>query len=156
MEKTRFPDDFKEFLKLLEENEVRYLLIGGYAVSIHGYARTTLDMDIWIGMDDENARRMVDVMASFGFSRDELNPEIFLDERCLIRMGLPPLRLEVLTMIDGIEFSPAYERRVEPRVDDLRIKVISLEDLRTNKKASGRNKDLADLDHLPGARDAST
>ena len=149
MGKTQFPEDFKEFLKLLEENEVRYLLIGGYAVGVHGYARTTLDMDIWIGMDDDNARRMVEVMASFGFSRDELNPEIFLDERCLIRMGLPPIRLEVLTTIDGVEFSPSYERRIERQIDDLLIKVIGLEDLRTNKQASGRNKDLADLDHLP-------
>lgn len=151
MGRTQFPEDFKEFLRLLEENEVRYLLIGGYAVGIHGYARTTLDMDIWIGMDDDNAHRMVEVMASFGFSRDELNPEVFLDERCLIRMGLPPLRLEVLTSIDGVEFGPSFARRVERMIDEIPVKVIGLEDLRKNKKASGRNKDLADLDHLPEA-----
>lgn len=151
MDETQFPDDFRDFLRLLGENEVKYLLIGGYAVGFHGYPRATLDMDIWVGMTPGNAEKMVDVMASFGFDAEQLSPEIFLDPRCLVRMGAPPLRLEVLTTIDGVEFETCYRRRVDRRVDGVRITIIGLEDLRRNKKASGRHKDLADLEHLPAA-----
>lgn len=148
MDEMRFPDDFREFLRLLEEHDVEYLLIGGYAVGLHGYPRATHDMDIWLAMDPDNARKLVHVMTAFGFSSD-LSPDIFLDERCLIRLGVPPLRLELLTSIDGVEFETAYKRRVEREVSGIRIRLISLEDLRKNKRASGRHKDLADLEQLP-------
>lgn len=151
MEETQFPEDFRDFLRLLEENEVEYLLIGGYAVGFHGYPRATLDMDIWVRMTPENADKMVDVMASFGFDAEQLSPEIFLDARCLVRMGVPPLRLELLTTIDGVEFETCYRRCVDRIVDGVRVTVIGLEDLRRNKKASGRHKDLADLEYLPAA-----
>lgn len=144
------PPDFRDFLKLLNANEVEYLLIGGYAVTYHGYPRSTYDMDIWIGINEANATKMVKVMEGFGFS-GEVSSSIFLSERCLLRMGVPPVRLEVLTSIDGVDFETCYQQRVVDVVDNVEISIIGLTDLRTNKAASGRLKDLNDLENLPAS-----
>ncbi len=96
------PQDFKEFLKLLNEKEIKYLLIGGYAVGYHGYPLATNDMDIWIAIDLKNAERMVKVLQEFGFNLPELNPQLFLKENAIIRMGIPPMRLEITTGISGV------------------------------------------------------
>src|ERR1035437_9666181 len=93
------PSDFKEFLKLLNDKEVRYLLIGGYAVGYHGYPRATSDMDIWIDLHPDNAVRVVTALQEFGFNLPELKPEIFSKENAIIRMGIPPMRLEISTGI---------------------------------------------------------
>lgn len=96
MENTHLPPDFKDFLNLLNENEVRYLLVGGYAVGFHGYPRATADMDLWIPVDPSTAERMVKVMMAFGFEEGTVPPEVFLNKKGLIRMGVSPLRLEIL------------------------------------------------------------
>lgn len=153
MEKMQLAPDFKEFLRLLNENEVRYLLIGGYAVGFHGYPRATADIDIWISVDPDTAKKMVDVMKGFGFAEGTITRDAFLDEKGLIRMGIPPLRLEVLMQIEGVEFQDCYERRLDGVIDGVEVKVIGLMDLRTNKKASGRLKDLSDLEYLPSDKD---
>ncbi len=149
MENTHLPQDFKDFLKLLNENEVRYLLIGGYAVGYHGYPRATADMDVWIAVDPDTAERMVKVMMGFGFEEGAVTRDVFLDKKGLIRMGVPPLRLEILMGISGADFDDCYEKRVNDVIDGVDVKLISLMDLRLNKKASGRLKDLNDLEHLP-------
>ena len=149
MENTHLPRDFKDFLKLLNENDVRYLLIGGYAVGYYGYPRATADMDVWIAVDANTAKRMVKVMTSFGFEEGAVSHDVFLNQRGLIRMGVPPLRLEILMGISGVEFDDCYERRIDDVVDGVDVKLISLMDLRLNKEASGRLKDLNDLEHLP-------
>lgn len=149
MANTQLPPDFKEFLNLLNKNEVRYLLIGGYAVGYHGYPRATADMDVWLPIDSGTAERMVNVMLGFGFEEGSFNRDIFLNEKGLIRMGVPPLRLEILMRIAGVDFDDCYERRVEGVIDGIGVKLISLIDLRQNKKAAGRLKDLSDLEHLP-------
>jgi hypothetical protein len=143
------PLDFKEFLKLLNEKAVRYLLIGGYAVGYHGYPRATNDMDIWIALQPENAERVVEALREFGFDLPELRPELFLNEKAIIRMGSPPMRLEITTSISGVEFDECYESRVIDMLDDIQVSVIDLKHLKINKKASGRLKDLADLENLP-------
>ena len=143
------PLDFKEFLKLLNEKEVRYLLIGGYAVGYHGYPRATNDMDVWIALHPENAERMVSALREFGFDLPELRPEIFLNEKTIIRMGTPPMRLEISTEISGVEFDECYEDRVVDLMDGIQVNIIDLKHLKINKKASGRLKDLADLENLP-------
>ncbi len=149
MANTHLPPDFKDFLTLLNENEVRYLLIGGYAVGYHGYPRATADMDVWISVDPSTAERMVKVMIGFGFEDGAVSPDVFLNKKGLIRMGIPPLRLEVLMQIEGVDFDECYGRRVRGVVDGLEVNLISLMDLRRNKKAAGRLKDLSDLEHLP-------
>ncbi len=148
MATTPLPPDFSEFLRLLNENEVRYLLVGGYAVGYHGYVRATADMDIWTARDDENAHRIVDTLREFGFGFEAISPELFLEEERVIRMGVPPVRIEILTSISGVDFDECYEERVIEQWDDVQINVISLSKLKTNKRASGRLKDLSDLDYL--------
>ncbi|WP_325309166.1 DUF6036 family nucleotidyltransferase [Longimicrobium sp.] len=145
----RLPQDFKEFLRLLRSHGVRYLLVGGYAVTYHGYPRATGDLDVWVAIDPQNAQRIVDALRDFGFDTPELSPALFLQDGKMVRMGNVPLRIEVLTVISGVEFDECYAGRVEDELDGVKVSLISLRDLKTNKKASGRNKDLADLENLP-------
>jgi hypothetical protein len=143
------PEDFKEFLRLLNANKVEYLLIGGYAVGYYGYARATADMDVWIAPGVENAARTVSALREFGFDVPELSEELLLEPDNILRMGIPPFRLEVLSSISGVSFSECYAERVVDIIDDVDVPIISLLHLRINKKASGRLKDLTDLEHLP-------
>jgi hypothetical protein len=143
------PFDFKEFLKLLNENEVRYLLIGGYAVGYHGYPRATNNMDIWIALHPDNAGRVVKALEEFGFNLPELNPKLFLKKNAIIRMGLPPMRLEISTGISGVDFEECYASRIMDNIDGMQVSIIDLQHLKINKKAAGRLKDLADLENLP-------
>jgi hypothetical protein len=143
------PPDFKEFLKLLNEKSVRYLLIGGYAVGYHGYPRATNDMDIWIAVDPNNAGRVIAVLMEFGFDLPELTPDLFLQENKIIRMGNPPMRIEITTGISGVEFEECYISRVKAILAGIEVNIIDLPHLKVNKKAAGRLKDLADLENLP-------
>ncbi len=142
------PNDFKEFLKLLRDHGVKYLLIGGYAVGVHGYVRNTNDIDFWVAMDPDNADRVVRVFKEFGFDVPELSTDLFLKPDQIVRMGIEPVRIEVTTTISGVEFDECYPGRVETTLDGLTVNVINLRDLRINKQASGRAKDLADLESL--------
>jgi hypothetical protein len=143
------PDDFKEFLRLLTDAKVEYLLIGGYAVAYHGYPRTTADMDIWVAVSPENAMKLVTVFQRFGMQDSKLTPSLFQDRGKIIRMGVPPMRIEVLTEIDGVRFADCYAARVTTQIDGQVVQLISREHLRINKRASGRHKDLDDLENLP-------
>jgi hypothetical protein len=138
--------DFKEFLRLLNSNKVEYLLIGGYAVGYYGYPRPTGDMDIWVGVNRANAERVVNALSEFGFS---CQPELLLEENRVIRMGVPPFRIEVLTTIDGVTFPDCYSKRLEVLIDGVETNLIDLAQLKVNKKASGRSKDITDLENLP-------
>jgi len=143
------PPDFKEFLKLLKEHNVRYLLIGGYAVGYHGYARATEDMDIWVAIHPDNAQNLVSALRAFGFDDPNLKPELFLQKPKIIRMGFPPMRLEITTSISGVEFDECYQARIVDDLDGVEVNLIDLENLKKNKKASGRTKDIADVEKLP-------
>ena len=142
-------EDFKEFLTLLNENGVEYLLIGGYAVGYYGYPRTTADIDVWIAIQSDNARKMVTVFNRFGLQGTEVNMELFQNPGNIVRMGLPPVRIEVLNEIDGVEFAECFLRCKSVDIDGVPVNLISLADLRCNKKAAGRHKDLDDIEHLP-------
>jgi hypothetical protein len=144
----KLPGDFKEFLSLLRSHGVDYLLIGGYAVAFYGYPRATGDMDIWIAVSPENADRVVETVREFGFDTPDLAPSLFLHEKGVVRMGYPPLRIEILTNISGVSFDECYARRVDAVIDGVEVSVISRADLKTNKQASGRYKDLMDLEFL--------
>ena len=142
------PPDFKEFLRLLNSHGVEYLLVGGYAVAFHGYPRATADMGIWIARTEANAERVTDVLREFGFETEQLFPSLFVEKDKLVRMGVPPLRIELLTDVSGVSFEDCYGRRVIADMDGVEVSLIGLDDLRANKKASGRYKDLEDLRHL--------
>ena len=107
MDAPLLTDDFKEFLTLLNANRVDYLLVGGYAVGLHGYRRATVDLDVWVGPTPENAERVVQALRSFGFDMPALNAQLFLDRRSIVRFGTPPFRIEIMTAIDGVEFQAA-------------------------------------------------
>jgi hypothetical protein len=130
----------------LNSREVEYLVVGGYAVNYYGYARATADLDVWIGITPENAEAAASVVRAFGFS--QVQAAAFLEPGKVIRMGVPPVRLEILTTISGVEFADCYARRLEAELDGVRVNFILLDDLRRNKRASGRLKDLLDLDRL--------
>ena len=145
----QLPQDFKEFLKLLNSNNIKYLLIGGYAVGYHGYPRATVAMDIWISIDVENVKKIIKVINEFGFNDPQLTSETFLTQKKVVRMGVPPIRLEILSEIDGIDFEESYQKKIIDFIDEVEINIIDLESLKINKKASGRLKDLSDLEYLP-------
>jgi hypothetical protein len=144
----RLPRDFKDFLKLLNKNNVKYLLIGGYAVSIFGYVRATKDMDIWVSDDPINKKRLKKAFQKFGFLPDSLPIELFSRPGQILRMGIPPMRIEVVTAISGVNFKKCYKARKREIIDGLTINVISLPYLLINKKASGRPQDIADYKRL--------
>ena len=148
MATVHLPPDFKEFLQLLNSRQVEYLLIGGYAVGYYGYPRATADMDIWIALRPENAVKVVKVLQDFGFGVKELTPDLFLKEEQIIRMGMPPVRIEILTTISGVSFEECYAARQVDVLDGVEVNLISLDHLKVNKKASGRYKDLNDLENL--------
>lgn len=143
------PPDFKEFLKLLNARQVEYLLIGGYAVGYYGYPRPTGDMDIWISASPENAKKIVAALQEFASASLELSVDLFLKENSIVRMGIPPFRLEVITSISGVSFEECYNERVIATIDETEVSIISLRHLKINKQASGRFKDLNDLENLP-------
>ena len=114
----QLPPDFKEFLRLLNSNQVEYLVVGGYAVGYHGYSRATADLDIWIATGHENASKIVSVLRQFGFAVPDLSPTLFLEEDRVIRMGVPPIRIDVLTSISGVGFAECYAEREVAFLDD--------------------------------------
>lgn len=142
------PSDFQDFLKLLNAHGVEYLVIGGYAVIYHGYPRATQDLDIWIAIHPENAERVISVLEEFGFGSAELTPEMFLKDSTIVRMGLPPIRIEITTRISGVDFQSSFQERIVEELDGIPVNIINLKDLLVNKKASGRYKDLNDVENL--------
>ena len=139
--------DFKEFFQSLIEREVRFLVIGGYAVAWHGRPRNTEDLDIWVERSPENAAKLVSALRDFGFDPPNLNEDLFTRESGIVRLGRPPWKIELFVSIPGVEFGGCYDRRASWPVGDLAIPMISLEDLKANKIASGRPKDFSDLAH---------
>lgn len=149
MEPNELPQDFREFFELLNSEKVEYLLVGGFAVGLHGYTRATADIDAWVNPTPENAARVIRALERFGFAANSLSQEAFTASRKVFQIGVPPIRIDVLTSVSGLVFDNAYVKRVSADFGGVTVSLISLEDLKTNKRASGRNKDLADLDNLP-------
>lgn len=140
--------DFKEFIQSLNDNGVRYLVVGGYAVAFHGYPRYTKDFDVWIEMSAENAARMVAALEQFGFASLGLKAEDFLIPDQIIQLGYPPNRIDILTTLPGVEFSECYPSRIVVEIEGVPLNFIDLENLKRTKRASGRLQDLADLENL--------
>jgi len=140
--------EFKEFAKLLNDQKVEYLLVGGYAVVFYGYVRYTGDIDFWINPTKENAIRLIEVLDQFGFGSLNLTIEDFTKDDQIIQLGYPPNRIDIITSVTGLIFSDCYPKRKSFSIEDIEIQTISLKDLKKNKKASGRYKDLDDLENL--------
>ena len=140
--------DFKEFIQSLNDNQVRYPEVGGYAVAFHGYPRYTKDIELWIQRDQENSSRLVKAMQQFGFSSRGLQESDFLAEDQVIRLGYPPNRIDLIITLQGVDFDGCYKARLQTAIEGVMINFIDLENLRKNKKAAGRLQDLADLEKI--------
>ena len=143
-----FHKDFSEFIELLNNHNVEYLLVGGYALGVHGHPRYTGDLDIWIKPEGKNAQKVLKVLQEFGFAELELDETDLTKIGNVIQLGYPPLRIDLLTQPDGVDFDDSYAKRMQLDYSGLMLHVISLEDFKKNKAASGRPKDLADLQSL--------
>ena len=149
MDAPLLTDDFRGFLRSFNDHHVDYLLVGGYAVGLHGYPRATIDLDVWVKVEPGNAGRVVAALRAFGFDTAALDPGLFLRSESLVRFGVPPFRIEIMTDISGVQFDPCRSRAVTFEIDGILVPVIALADLKINKLAAGRHKDLNDLENLP-------
>lgn len=140
--------DFLEFIALLEARRVDYLVVGGYAVGLHGFPRYTGDLDFFVAMSDGNAAKLLEVFDDFGFGGIGLRSGDFLEPDFVVEIGREPRKIQVLTGIDGVAFNECYARRVEVDLAGMKVKFIGKDDLIRNKKASARAKDLIDAEQL--------
>lgn len=142
------PPDFKELFEFLNANKVEYLLLGGYAVIAYGYVRNTSDIDVVVSDGLANAQRLMKALAGFGFGETQLQIELFTNPDSVVRMGVEPMKIEILNYLKGVDFKEAYSRRNSVLVEDINVDLISLPDLLANKKAVGRPQDLVDVEKL--------
>jgi len=140
--------DFKEFIQLLNEHKVRYLVVGGYAVAFYGHPRYTKDLDVWLWVDPTNAQKILEALREFGFGPLGLTAQDFLNPSNIIQLGYPPVRIDLIMSVSGVDFNSCFEHRMITELDGQPINFISLEDLKRNKRASGRNIDLSDIENL--------
>lgn len=140
--------DFKEFVALLKKHDAEYMIVGGYAVGVHGYPRYTGDLDIWLNPTEPNAERVLRAITDFGFGSFKLTVADLTKEDNVIQFGQPPLRIDLLTSIDGVTFDACYANRKEVTFDGLAMNFIGYHDLVTNKKATGRHRDLDDVENM--------
>lgn len=144
---------FQEFIELLEKRGVEYLVVGGYAVGFHGFPRYTGDLDVFIAISEENSDRILKVFEEFGFAELGLKPEDFLEEEIVVEIGREPLKIQVLTGIDGVTFEDCYSDREFLNLGNVEVPIIGYEALLKNKAASPRAKDKIDLDELRRIKD---
>lgn len=147
--------DFQDFIMLLNQYNVNYMVVGAHALAFHGKPRHTGDLDIWINPTEANADKMLFVIKDFGFGSVGLTKKDFLREHYVTQLGYPPLRIDILNSISGVTFEDAYKNRLFVEVDDLSISYIGLDDLIKNKSGTARKQDLADLENLYKLAEAS-
>jgi predicted nucleotidyltransferase len=140
--------DFEDFVALLNKHHVDYMIVGGYALAFHGKPRHTGDLDIWIDISNDNAEKVTAVIADFGMRSLGIEKEDFLQKGIITQIGYPPLRIDILNEIDGVDFKEAYISKLIIDVDGLMINYIGLDDLIKNKTSSGRQQDLTDVNSL--------
>jgi len=146
----RLNPDFSAFVDACAEHGVRYLVVGGYALAAHGFPRNTKDLDVWVEAEPGNAERLLCALGDFGFGTLDLSVGDFTEPGHVIQLGYPPVRIDLLTSIDGVEFGEAFARSAIVASDGREVRVIGRDDLVANKRASGRLQDLADVERLLG------
>jgi hypothetical protein len=145
-----FNQDFRDFISALNEEEVRYILVGGYSVILHGYSRTTGDMDLWVERSSENYQKIKRAFAVFGMPVFDMTEENFLSHPVwdVFTFGLPPVAIDIMVKLEGMDFAEAFSRSVFFKEDNLEIRTIHRNDLIAAKKLAGRAKDQNDLENL--------
>ena len=148
MESLRSSGDFRDLLSLFNVEEVRYLIVGGFALAHYGRPRYTKDLDIWVDRDEANARRVFGALVRFGAPLNNLSYRDFLDADAVFQIGMEPLRIDILTDISGVRFADAWERRETSTYGNVPVYLIGKSDYIANKRATGRPSDLRDVDTL--------
>ena len=141
--------DFQEFVELFVAHEVEFLIVGGYALAAHGHPRYTKDLDVWVWIGTENASKIITAIEEFGFGDLGLTAADFQDPEVMVQLGHEPQQIDILTFASGLNFSDAYKNRVYIPIGNVQVPFISVDDLRTNKLATGRPRDIADVADLP-------
>jgi predicted nucleotidyltransferase len=141
-------EDYKEMLQCLLEENVKFLLVGAYAVAVHGYPRATKDIDFFVWATPANASSLMKALIKFGASLDKISESDFSSKGIVLQIGNSPRRIDIITSVSGVDFEKAYSNRQTVVLEGLEVPVISLQDLIVNKRASGRTQDLADVEKL--------
>ncbi|MCL2792094.1 MAG: nucleotidyltransferase [Spirochaetaceae bacterium] len=139
---------YKDILLILSEKKVKFLLVGAYAMAAHGYPRSTVDIDLWIMPDFENALLVLQSLEDFGAPIGDLSAKDLQKDGLIFQIGVAPCRIDILTSIDGLQFKDAFSRSEVTEIEGIPIHVLSIPDLIINKRATGRTKDLADAEAL--------
>lgn len=143
-----FNKDYKDIVLELLKHKVRFLTIGAYAMAAHGYPRATGDFDLWVEASEKNSKKIYQALKDFGAPVKQIKEEAFAQKGMIFQIGLIPRRIDIITDIDGVDFSAAYKRKKRIKVDGINIPFISIADLIENKQATGRQKDKLDAENL--------
>ena len=146
-------EDYRDMLRTLSEEKVRFLLVGAYAVAAHGYPRATMDIDIWVMPSPQNADAVFRALQRFGAPVEDLTKEDLQADGVVFQIGIAPRRIDIMTTASGLRFDEAFDRSISVDIEGIEVHIPSLDDLVTNKKASGRTKDLADVEALESLKD---
>lgn len=140
--------DFSDLFAALNANKVEYLVVGAHALAAHGHVRATKDIDVWVRASLPNAPKIMAALAAFGAPLDSVSEKDFSESGLIFQIGVAPVRIDILTEVDGLEFGEAWSNRIETKFGDQDCYVLSKQDLIKNKRASGRTQDLADIERL--------
>ncbi len=141
-------EDYKDMLRILSDQKVKFLLVGAYALAVHGFPPATMDIDIWVKPDPENARAVLKALRKFGAPLGDLTKNDLQKEGTIFQIGVAPRRIDIITAADGLAFNDAFERSLQVPIEGIQIHVPSMDDLIKNKRSTGRTKDLADAETL--------
>ncbi len=141
-------EDYKDMLRALCDENVRFMLVGAYALAAHGYPRATMDIDIWVMPSPENADAVTRALRRFGAPLDNLTKEDLLKDGTIFQIGVVPRRIDIITAASGLRFEPTYQNSISVNIEGIEVRIPSIEDLILNKNATGRTKDLADAEAL--------
>lgn len=141
-------DDYRDMLLALNAARVKFILVGAYALAAHGYPRATMDIDVWVMPAVENATAIMQALRTFGAPLHSISETDFHAEDLIFQIGVAPRRIDLITSISGVNFADAFTNAIEVEIDGIKIRALSLPDLIINKRASGRTKDLADVEML--------
>lgn len=146
-------DDYKEILHILSKNKVRFLVVGAYAMGVHGYPRATGDLDIWVDSSSDNSELIYKSLMEFGAPLSDINGDTFTEEGIVLQIGIAPRRIDIITLIDGVDFRSAYGEKFVVELEGVTIPFLSKEALIKNKESTGRDKDKVDVQYLKNTVD---
>ena len=141
-------EDYRDMLRALSDEKVRFILVGAYALAAHGYPRATMDIDIWVMPSPDNAAAVLRALRRFGSPLHNLTKEDLQKDGTVFQIGIAPRRIEIITAASGLQFEPTHQNSISVNIDGIEVRIPSIDDLIINKKATGRTKDLADAESL--------